>query len=204
MSYEPDRELAQSSNTTRRRAAFRSVRFLAATVSTFVRHGVVLAAATVVGSGLWAALYVALLCIAAISGGGAGSPLTFPAGLLGILVLSVVLGGGIFAFASGAGSLACSFFRLPKISAIPLAFVGGFLLTWWTSWFWAAVLPQFDPPPFLQVASFYLLYLTVPLGAYWWLTEGPLAVVDACYRLLQRQFSRSPLTHCEPESAPSS
>jgi hypothetical protein len=42
-------------------------------------------------------------------------------------------------------------------------------------------------PSMLTVLKNFAIYLSIPLGAYWWLTEGPGALFDAFRRWIGRR-----------------
>lgn len=133
---------------------------------------------------LWTLLYSILLVLSLCAGQGPGGPLAYPGGLIAIVLACAVFGWGIAAPASAAGALLCAVLRLPRLAAIPLVFTSAFALSCLLWWLWTEIATTRSMPRLGQAARFFLLYLSIPLGVYWWLTEGPGALFDALRRRL--------------------
>jgi len=110
----------------------------------------------------WTLLYGVLLLFALFTGGGIGGPLAYPAGMIAIGLAGVGIGWGMFAPACGVGAWVCTRLRWPGIAAIPIVFLVFALL-------FAVVCRGVTGAVSLKALAF----LSFPLGAYWWLTEGP-------------------------------
>ena len=143
-----------------------------------IRHALASPLAVVAGCLLWTAVYVILLLCAVISGQGLGGPLAYPAGIIAVVAGGLVIGWGIFAPACAAGALFCGITGLTRFASIPVVFASGFLFSWLICW----AFPSDPMPPFLKILAGYAAFLSVPLGVYWWVTEGPGAIFVAFRR----------------------
>jgi hypothetical protein len=128
-----------------------------------LRHALAVPLAIVAGCVLWTVAYVLLLLWAVVFGGGLGGPLAYPAGIVAVVVGGALIGWGIFAPACAVGALVCGVAGWPRLAAIPLVFISGFLFSY-------------------VILQNYALFLSVPLGVYWWVTEGPGAIFEAFRR----------------------
>jgi hypothetical protein len=146
------------------------------------------------GCVLLALAYFLLLAIALIGDQGLGGPLALPAGLIAVTVACVVIGMGIFAPASAIGAVFCAVFKLPRLAAIPVVTVAAFSLSYLVYWgHFGRFAVDFMPDAFVVLGKF-TVFLAIPLGIYWWLTEGTGAVFDALLRWIRgrrRRVSRS-------------
>lgn len=140
------------------------------------RHGAFLVLVAVLGCLLWTAIYLALLAWAVVTGGGIGGPLAWPAGILAVLLACVAFGLGVTVPACGAAAFLRWRCGWPRMAEIPLSFLAGALL--WLGW--ASLFKGGVVPPLEFAVS--LLWMPLPLGAWWWLTEGPGALWDAFRR----------------------
>lgn len=157
---------------------------------TFIaRHFLFVAFAMVAGCVLWVVTYFLLLAIAIIGNQGIGGPLALPAGLLAVIVACIFLGWGVFAPASAIGAIFCSLLKLPRLAAIPIVTVAAFVLTYFFYWVYLEWLTTHSMPSGWSILKKFALFLSVPLGAYWWLTEGPGAIFDAFRRWLGIRIS---------------
>lgn len=152
-----------------------------------IRHALAVPLAIVAGCLLWTVAYVILLLVAVVSGQGLGGPLAYPGGIFAVVAGGLVIGWGIFAPACAAGALFCGITGLTRFAAIPVVFASGFLFGGLIYWAFSS-----DPmPPFLKILAGYAVFLSVPLGVYWWVTEGPGAVFEAFRRWRIKSRSRA-------------
>lgn len=159
-------------------------------VLTFLaRHFLFVVFAMFAGCIIWTIAYFALLAIAVITDQRGGGPLAFPVGIITVLAACVFLGWGIFAPASATGAAFCGLFRLPRIAAIPVVCLAAFLLSYLIYWAFIELGTTHSMPSVLTVLKNFGIYLSVPLGIYWWLTEGPGALFDAFRRWIRRRRS---------------
>lgn len=154
------------------------------------RHSWIVPLAAILGCVLWTIAYVFLLIVAIVWNQGVGGPLAYPAGIIAVVGASMVLGWGVFAPASAIGAVCCRVFRLPNIAAIPVVFVSAFVLSYF---FYAAYagLANDSIPSVGTVLKNFVIFLSVPLGVYWWLTEGPTALFDAFHRWAESRIGKS-------------
>jgi hypothetical protein len=134
----------------------------------------------------WIVLYFLLLAIAIVSDSGIGSPLAFPAGLLLIVVSTAFLGWGVFTPACAVGAVVCGVFRLPKLAEIPIVWAAACLLGYALSLICLRVMIPESMPGNAQAMIASVMFLSIPVGIYWWLTEGPFALFDLGKRLWKR------------------
>ena len=153
-------------------------------LSFIVRHFFAVIAALVVGCAAWTVAYLVLLVWAVVTKSELGGPLAYPGGLLLVAVICLVVGWGIFAPACGLGQVVCHEFGWSRFAAIPFVFVGALGLSWGWHYLFIENLTTHLMPPFSTVFQGFVVYLSVPLGAYWWLVDGPVAAVDMIRRLL--------------------
>jgi len=156
-------------------------------IGTFIlRHLIavpLIAAALCLG---WIVLYFILLVIAAISDSGIGGPLALPAGLIFIVLLAASVGWGVFTPACAVGATVCSLFRLPKLAAIPIVWVATCVFGYAIYWLFIRFMTTHSMPPASDVLLYSALFLSIPVGIYWWITEGPIALFDLGRRLWKR------------------
>ncbi|MDP4626194.1 MAG: hypothetical protein NWT08_13785 [Akkermansiaceae bacterium] len=158
------------------------MRTAVAIIAFAARHFLAVCLAIVIGCVIWTVGYFLLLVFAICFNEGLGSPLTYPAGLLGIGLVCSVIGWGIFTPAAGLGRIFCRLTQWPLLTAIPVVFTSALLLSYcFYQIFIAAVTTSTMPSVWLVLKNF-TLFLSVPLGAYWWLTEGTSALYDAFLR----------------------
>jgi hypothetical protein len=159
-------------------------------VITFVsRHFLFVVFAMVAGCALWTIAYFALLLIAVVTNQGPGGPLAYPAGILAVLVVCVLVGWGIFAPASAVGIIFCRLFRLPRLAAIPVVWLAAL-------WLYSALRgsgPNHSILPDATALQNFGFFLSLPLGIYWWLTEGPGALFDTLHRWLSQRLQKCTL-----------
>jgi hypothetical protein len=147
----------------------------------FARHFLFVVFAMVTGCVVWVFAYFLLLVIAVMGGHGVGGPLALPAGLMAVMGSCMVLGWGVFAPASAIGAVFCGLLKLPRVAAIPVVAVAAFFLTYGVYWGYIEWVTSGSMPSVWTVLKHFAIYLSVPLGVYWWLTEGPGALFD-CLR----------------------
>ena len=163
------------------------------TLTFLARHLLFVAIAMIAGCIAWTVVYVVLLILAVVTNQGIGSPLAFPAGIIAVLAACGFLGWGVFAPASAFGEVFRRVFRLPRIAAIPVVTIAAYLLSYLIYWAYIEMVTTHSIPSMLTVLKNFAIYLSIPLGAYWWLTEGPGALFDAFRRWIgsRRQNKRS-------------
>ncbi|MBK1884865.1 hypothetical protein JIN85_20815, partial [Luteolibacter pohnpeiensis] len=154
------------------------------------RHFLFVAFAMIVGCTGWTIVYFVLLAIAVVTNQGIGGPLAFPAGIIAMLAVCGFLGWGVFAPASAFGAVLCRVFRLPRIAAIPVVTMTAVLLSYAIYWVYLEIVTTHSMPSMLTVLKNFTIYLSIPLGAYWWLTEGPGALFDAFRRWIGRRQNK--------------
>ena len=157
------------------KAAITALTFLA-------RHFLFVAFAMIAGCIAWTIAYFVLLFVAVVTNQGLGGPLAFPTGIISVLATCGFLGWGVFAPASAFGVVFCRVFRLPRIAAIPVVTIAAFLLSLLIYWAFIEAFTTHSMPSVLTVLKNFAIYISIPLGAYWWLTEGPGALFDAFRR----------------------
>lgn len=164
----------------------------ALTAMTFAaRHLLIVPVAIIAGCVLWTMIYVILLLVAIIFNQGVGGPLAYPAGIIAILVTSIVIGWGIFAPASAIGAIACALLKLPRLAAIPIVTAAAFGLSYLLYWGYIELVTTHSMPSAAVVLKNFAMFLSIPLGVYWWITEGPGAIFDACRRWIRRRCTQN-------------
>lgn len=164
-----------------------------------LRHFLAVCIAIIIGCVVWTVGYFGLLLYAICFNEGLGSPLTYPAGLLGIGFICSFVGWGIFTPASGLGRIFCWLTQLPLLAAIPVVALSAFAFSYLIS---ALVPLSFldEPVPSAWVTlKYFILCLSIPLAIYWWLTEGINALSDA---IMRWQATRSEKTEAENTNMP--
>lgn len=161
----------------------------------FVRHALMIFMAMMVGCVMWTLIYAFLLFLALMLGQGWGGPLAYPAGIIAILLTCLVIGAGVFAPACAIGAMACSFLKWPRFAAIPIVAVAAFGLSYALARGYIARVPSETIPSVVVVLKIFVMFLSIPLGGYWWITEGPGAIVDALRRWLRRRRHRRQTTN---------
>ncbi|MEO0416156.1 MAG: hypothetical protein AAF226_14510 [Verrucomicrobiota bacterium] len=160
------------------------MRLLADSVSLgllFLRHLLAIIAIAVLVGVLWTVGYVVLIFCCSVADGDMGGPLLYPMGLLLFVGLSAGIAAVIFAPVCIIGSVACRFLKLPPLLGIPISFFSMVIAL--AGWLFFLEVHKF-PELIEKGISFPLIVLAaslmtaVPLGIYWWLTEGPLALWD--------------------------
>ncbi|MBC8128583.1 MAG: hypothetical protein H8M99_15700 [Gloeobacteraceae cyanobacterium ES-bin-144] len=160
-------------------------------VMTFVvRHFLMVPLAILAGCVLWTVGYVILLLIAVIWNQDVGGPLAYPAGIVMVIISAIVIGWGMFAPACAIGAISCRMIGWPRLAAIPIVFASGFLFSYLLYWVFVELVSTHSMPSFWIVLKNFTLFLSVPLGAYWWITEGPGAVFDAFRRWIVKRVDR--------------
>jgi len=155
-----------------------------------IRHALASPLAIVAGCLLWTVAYLILLLLAVIFGQGLGGPLAYPAGIIAVVVGGLVIGWGIFAPACAVGALFCGITGWSRFAAIPVVFVSGFLFSYLIYWAFIAWVTTSPMPSFRLILGNYAMFLSVLLGVYWWITEGPGAIFDAFRRWRARRRLR--------------
>ena len=155
------------------------------------RHLLLVPIAIVAGCVLWTVAYVLLLMAVVIFDLGVGSPLAYPAGIAVILVTTIVIGWGIFAPASAIGAIACALLKLPRLAAIPIVTASAFGLSYLLYWGYIELVATHSMPSVAVVLKNFAIFLNLPLGVYWWITEGPGAIFDSCRRWIKRRRTQT-------------
>jgi hypothetical protein len=150
-----------------------------------LRHSIAVAGFAVLVAVLWTVVYAVLLGVALFYDEGFGGPLFYPAGLIFLVTATLTFGAAVCAPAAAVGRAACHLFRLPRLLAIPFVFSAGFGLVWLWSALFIVLMTSQSLPTVGGVMANYILFLSIPLGAYWWLTEGPGAVAAAVWQWLR-------------------
>jgi len=148
-------------------------------LSFLARHLLFVLFVMIAGCVLWIVAYFLLLVIAVMGDQGIGGPLALPAGLIAVIASCIFLGWGVFAPASAIGTIFCGLLKLPRLAAIPIVTVAAFVLTYVVYWGYIELVTTHPMPSAATVLKNFAIYLSVPLGAYWWLTEGPGALFDS-------------------------
>lgn len=158
----------------------------------FARHLLFVVFAMFAGCLLWTLAYFLLLAIAVIGDQGIGGPLAFPAGLITVIAACIFLGWGVFAPASAIGAIFCALFKLPRLAAIPFVTIAAFILSYLLYWGYIELVTTHSMPGAGIVLKNFAIFLSIPLGIYWWLTEGPGAIFDAFRRRLRSRRPHKP------------
>jgi len=165
------------------------------TAMTFsARHLLFVPVAVIAGCILWTVAYLMLLLAAIIFSQGVGGPLAYPAGVVAILGTTIVIGWGIFAPASAIGAIVCALLKLPRLAAIPIVTASAFLLSYLLYWGYIELVTTHSMPSAAVILKNFAIFLSIPLGIYWWLTEGPGAIFDAfrrCVRVRRHRKNQS-------------
>lgn len=177
--------------------AVSAMRLALAALAFLARHLLFVLFAIATGCVVWTALYFCLLLIASFTGAGIGGPLALPAGIIAIMGTGMIVGWGVFTPACAVGEIFRRMANLPRLAAIPVVFVMAGLLSYFGYLAFIKSLTTHSMPSVTKVALYYVMFLSVPLGLYWWLTEGPGALFDAFRHWLRR--SRIKKQHRHPE-----
>ena len=159
-------------------------------ISFAARHIMFVVFAMLVGCLLWTLTYGALLLVAVMGNHGLGGPLAYPAGIITILAACIFLGWGVFAPATAFGAILCTVFQWPRLAAIPWVFLAAFLLSLALYAGYIHGMTTDPMPPAWDVLKNFSVFLSLPLGVYWWLTEGPGALFEVLCRRLKRVRNR--------------
>lgn len=150
----------------------------------FLRHLLTVPALALVLSLLWVVVYYVLLLLGHM-GDLTASPdgaSALTAGLLFIVLCTLMIGWGIFAPACGLGLLVTRLLRRSRYWAIPIVWATASLIAYACQSAYYQQHPAATMPTplalYLQTAAF----LTIPLAIYWWLTEGLLLLPAALHR----------------------
>lgn len=157
--------------------------FLFSSLAFVLKHLVCAVLAAVVAGFGWIVVYYGLLIWAMIGDAGVGSPVALPVGILPVSFTAFVVCVAVFAPACAAGRVFCYISGLPDFSAIPVVLVAAVLVSF-------GVTQMIDPNEVQGVRAMvggegFLVRaarISVPLGIYWWMTEGTSALVDAVKR----------------------
>ncbi len=152
------------------------------------RHIAAVGVSAITGAVLWTVIYFILLLFAILIGGGTGGPLSYPAMLTFLLIGILGIGLLVFAPSCAFGRLIAAQTKWPLITAIPFVFIAGGVLSYLLYQACIELVTTHSMPPVSTVFKNYLIYLAVPLGAYWWLTDGPFAIIDGVRRWIFRIF----------------
>ncbi len=170
-------------------------------IGTFaLRQGLALAAAVLAGWILWTLIYLLLIALAVLLNEPLGGPASWPMGMILVVVVGMVLGLGIFVPACGIGRLLGAILRLPRFAEIPIVFLGDLVLSCTLYGLHIRHLTTHSMPKMGTVIWNYGIFIAGPLGAWWWLTEGPWAILEGVRGLLDRRRKATATT--TPQSAP--
>jgi hypothetical protein len=152
-----------------------------------IRHLLFVVFAMLAGCILWIVAYFLLLAFAVLSDQGIGGPLALPAGLIAVIASCISLGWGVFAPASAIGAIFCTLLKLPRLAAIPIVTVVAFVLSYLIYWGYIELVTTHSMPSVWIILKNFAIFLSLPLGIYWWLTEGPGALFDSFRRWIRRR-----------------
>lgn len=155
-----------------------------------LRHAVVTPVIAAVLCAAWMAFYLVLLLIAALGNGGLDGPLALPVGLLAVIAVCAIVGWGIFTPACAAGYVLRSLFKPPMLVILLTVWLTGAALGYAWAWLFVTRLMHESAPPVAWTMARSALYLSVPLGLYWWATEGAAMLSEMVVKSLKR-FRRS-------------
>ena len=164
------------------------------------RHLAAISLSAAIAAVLWTVAFFALLLYALVTNGRIGSPVAYPIVLILLVVGVVSVGLLIFAPACAVGRLAVSITGLPRLAAIPFVFTAGAALSHFAYRFYICALTTHPMPAAATVFLNYLTYFSIPLGAYWWATVGPFAIIDALHRWIRWRTTRQQTMHTESDS----
>lgn len=165
----------------------------AAIIAFIIRHFLAVSLAILAAWVIWTLTYALLLLYAICFNQGLGSPLTYPLGLMGIGTACSIVGWGLFTPSAALGRLFCWLTNWPLITAIPIVCLSAFTLTYLISTIFSLGFTPQTNPSITVILKNFTLYLSIPLGAYWWLTEGSSAVLDAFRRWIRNRRSTPPI-----------
>ena len=160
-------------------------------ISFVTRHLLIVSLAIIAGCILWTIAYFVLLIVAVILNKGLGGPIAYPAGIIAIIVAGISIGWGIFAPACAIGAVFWKIFGLPRIAAIPVVFGSALVLSSLLYWAFIEAITTSPMPSMWVVLKNHTIVLSVPLGAYWWVTEGPGALFDGFRRWFRRRRNKN-------------
>ncbi|PTY00578.1 hypothetical protein DB345_00305 [Spartobacteria bacterium LR76] len=132
------------------------------------------------------AFYLVLLLIAVLGNGGLGGPQALPVGLLAVVVVCAIVGWGIFTPACAAGYVLRSLFEPPMLAILLTVWLAGTLLGYAWDWIFVTRILHEPGPPLAWTMARSALFLSVPLGLYWWATEGAAMLPDMAVKVLKR------------------
>ena len=74
--------------------------------------------------------------------------------------------------------MVCTFFRWPRLAAIPVVFLAflGFCYLFYAGYL--TLMTTHTVSGVSVIVRNFVLYLSLPLGVYWWVTEGPGALFE--------------------------
>lgn len=177
------------------------MRALANIASFTARQAFAVTVVIAVGCAFWTVAYFSLLLWAMVAGGGVGSPIVYPLGLLAILCGITVASLLLFLPAILAAEVVCSWRSWPTLVGIPFSFAVFCLLS--LLWSAAAHLSrQFAESSVWSLALGLIVTPSVPLGLYWWAAEFPYVIRDIV-RAVRTLWSR-PKSITEPCTSPNS
>ena len=153
------------------------------------RHVAAVGVAAALAALVWTIVYVALLLFAIMTDSGIGSPISYPIWLVFLLVSITIIGLFVFAPACALGRLFVGVTRLPLLAAIPIVFGAGALLSYMAYDLYITFVTTHSMPPASTVFQNYCVYLSIPLGAYWWIVDGPFAILDGFRRWFRRRLT---------------
>ena len=139
------------------------------------RHFLALLVTVAVPCALWTVTYFALLLWATVSGGGLGSPASYPIGLLFFLAAGTAVSILLYLPSTAIAEWFARRRGFPVLGQIPLTVAVFAVLCLAAVGLWAAFVPEPGLRGFsIGFGSLFLINL-VPLGLYWWSAQsGPL------------------------------
>lgn len=139
----------------------------------------------------WTVVYFGLLLIAIVTDSGAGSPVAYPLGLAFFITLAAIAGFGIFIPACGIGAIVCRLTRWHWLAGIPFVLGAAFGLSYFLYWLYIINITTHSMLPALIVLKNFLIFISVPLGAYWWVTKGLAGAMKTLAEFVIRKFVRT-------------
>ena len=137
-----------------------------------LRHGLALLAVVVMASAIWTATYIALILWAVIANTDLGGPLTYPVGLLAVMLAAALASLVLFCPATVLAEWACRRRRLPILVQIPVSVA---LLAPLCALAAGAFHLLRDPDAsfgsFVRLTAWLFAFSLIPIGVYWWVAQ---------------------------------
>ena len=82
----------------------------------------------------------------------------------------------------------------PKLAAIPIFTVAAFGLNYMVYWGYIDFVTTHSMPSVWAVLKDFAIYFSLPLGVYWWVTEGPGAIFDSFRRWVRSRCNNKTIS----------